>query len=206
VVEASSAMWSGELYAVELDAVRNAVDKRRREFVAGRNCARAALIRLGLPPIPIPVGSDRAPVLPHDISCSITHTHAYCAAAAIVRGELSSVGIDAEERTTCDESLAQMILCGDELAAFARLQPVSFDLVNLAFSAKEAFYKAYHQQMRSWLDFRDVQVAFDLRRRSFRITIMRCDEDRRLIGHAFEGSYAVDAERVYCAIALPALR
>lgn len=205
VVEASHPMWYGKLYPVEMDAVRNAVDKRRREFTAGRNCARTALVRLGLPPMPIPVGRDRAPVFPHHISGSITHTNGYCAAAAIVRGEVDSIGIDAEESSACDEKLVRTILSEEELADFMRLERVPYDLPKLAFSAKEAFYKAYYQQMRTSLDFRDARVAFDTQSQTFRITIMRSVADRRLIARSFGGMYAVDAERVYCAIVLPAM-
>src|SRR5690606_6125510 len=108
--------------------------------------------------IPIPIGGDRAPIFPPQISCSITHTSSYCAAAAIMRGKIDSLGIDAEDNTRLDAEVTDIILSRRELAAFERLKITSCDVLKLAFSAKEAFYKAYYQQMRSWLDFRDVVV------------------------------------------------
>jgi 4'-phosphopantetheinyl transferase N-terminal domain len=44
------------LFPEEEAAMANAVDKRRREFAAARACAREALAKLGLPPVPIVPG------------------------------------------------------------------------------------------------------------------------------------------------------
>jgi len=44
VVEATDCMWTGDLYPIESQVIANAVEKRRQEFTAGRNCARAALV------------------------------------------------------------------------------------------------------------------------------------------------------------------
>jgi 4'-phosphopantetheinyl transferase EntD len=204
VVEASPAMWDGTLPALEAASIAAAAPKRVREFTAGRNCARAALLRLGFPAREIPVGSDRAPVFPAQVSGSITHADGYCAAAVIVRGEVDSLGIDAEASAPLDPNLASAVLSARELEAFARIERAPCDLPKLAFSAKEAFYKAYYQQTRAWLDFHDVALAFDPSRATFRITLVR-NVDAYLRARSFEGRYAFDAERVYCAIALPPL-
>ncbi|MFP5388692.1 MAG: 4-phosphopantetheinyl transferase, partial [Thermoleophilia bacterium] len=49
-------------YAEEAEALGNAVEKRRCEFVTGRACARAALAQLGVPAQPIPVGRRGEPL------------------------------------------------------------------------------------------------------------------------------------------------
>ena len=62
VCVATPEMYESPLFAVEASAMSRAVPERRREFVAGRSCARVALARLGAPASPICVGPDRAPV------------------------------------------------------------------------------------------------------------------------------------------------
>jgi 4'-phosphopantetheinyl transferase EntD len=64
---------SVDLYPEEEAAVGNAVEKRRREFVTARACAREALAQLGLPAQPIPAGPRGEPVWPQGVVCSITH-------------------------------------------------------------------------------------------------------------------------------------
>ena len=44
---------TGELYPQELALISKAIDKRRREFAAGRACAREALGAIGYAPMPI---------------------------------------------------------------------------------------------------------------------------------------------------------
>lgn len=205
VVEASSTMWEGSLYPIEMQALRAAVDKRISEFTAGRNCARAALVGLGLAPEAIPVGSGGAPVFPPGVSGSITHTKGYCAAAAILQGEFHSIGIDAEDNDALDEELVSLVLSDQELVALGRLDAVGYDLPKLAFSAKEAFYKAYYQQVACWLDFLDVAVTFDLQRQTFWITMASNSPPGPEALRSFAGRYAVSAQRMYCAIALPDL-
>ena len=53
-----------ELYPEEAALVRNAVEKRCREFVTVRYCARRALAELGLPPGPVLPDRHGAPAGP----------------------------------------------------------------------------------------------------------------------------------------------
>jgi 4'-phosphopantetheinyl transferase EntD len=203
VVEATPLMWTGGLYATEEECIARAVRNRRREFTAGRNCARAALIQLGYTSVPIGMGIDRAPVFPPGLSGSITHTATYCAAAVVIVGSVASIGIDAESRAPLGEELTPLILSREERAAFEHLEALDYDLHKLAFSAKEAFYKAYYQLTHAWLDFRDAQIAFDTAQNNFQITVLR-NAQPRWIGRPFKGQYSVDNDHVYCAISLPA--
>jgi len=67
------------LFPEEEAVIANAVDKRRREFATARACARAALAKLGLPPVPIVPGFRGAPQWPSGVVGSITHCAGYCA-------------------------------------------------------------------------------------------------------------------------------
>src|SRR5262245_28830029 len=69
------------LFPEEEAVVRAAVDKRRREFTTARVCARAALAKLGYPPIPILPGKRGAPTWPDGVVGSMTHCAGYRAAA-----------------------------------------------------------------------------------------------------------------------------
>ncbi|MCU7862108.1 MAG: 4-phosphopantetheinyl transferase, partial [Candidatus Thiodiazotropha sp. (ex Lucinoma kastoroae)] len=53
IVKASNEMWSTPLCREEEQLIEGAVDKRQREFRAGRNAAHAALSQLNAPPGPI---------------------------------------------------------------------------------------------------------------------------------------------------------
>ena len=69
------------LFPEEEAVIAKAVDKRRREFTTARACARAALARLGLPPVPIVPGLRGAPQRPDGVVGSMTHCAGYRACA-----------------------------------------------------------------------------------------------------------------------------
>lgn len=130
------------LFPEEEHAVRSAVAKRQREFRAGRACARAALRKLGLPPEPLPVGPNRAPVWPEGVVGSITHTRGFCAAVAAWRQQIAGLGVDAEQRGAVQPSLLRHIATEVERAWMARTSPPAHaDWPTLIFSAKESLYK-----------------------------------------------------------------
>ena len=64
VVAETGRTASAELFPEEEAALGNAVEKRRREFVTARACAREALAQLGLPAQPIPTGARGEPLWP----------------------------------------------------------------------------------------------------------------------------------------------
>ena len=61
----------GELFPEEVVHLDKAIASRRREFAAGRACAREALAKLGLPPVPILRGEKREPLWPQGIVGSL---------------------------------------------------------------------------------------------------------------------------------------
>ena len=72
-VEARDGDWTAPLLPEEEPLVARAVDKRRREFAAGRACARRALEQLGLPASPILAGPRREPLWPPGVVGALTH-------------------------------------------------------------------------------------------------------------------------------------
>jgi 4'-phosphopantetheinyl transferase EntD len=151
------------LYEEEDLLVTGASEKRRRDFVAGRRCARAALARLGIHDFPLLAGPDRAPLWPGAVVGSITHTeagtHGYCGAAVAHRRLLAGLGIDAEPRLPLPVELWPRVLDPDEgrLVLAAEQPGVQ---ARLLFSAKEATYKALYPLRGRFLDFSDVHIRF----------------------------------------------
>lgn len=181
--------------------IAGAVEKRRREFAAGRNCARLALRKLGEPPTAIGIGGHREPLFPRGISGSITHTRDYCAAAVIWTGAVLTIGIDAELNRPLDRSIADLILSPIERQMIdANDNGCSLDA--LTFSIKEAFFKAFFPLCRQYLDFTDAVVTLTPTDRSFRVSLVRADM-LTLLGRAtIFGRYHFDYRHVYTAVSL----
>jgi len=76
-----------------------AIDKRRREFAAGRAAARMALRQRGGPDVAIPAAADRAPVWPTGWQGSISHKDTLC--AAIVTNAPVMLGLDLAALCDC---------------------------------------------------------------------------------------------------------
>jgi 4'-phosphopantetheinyl transferase EntD len=126
-------------------AVQNAVPRRVAEFHAGRAAARAAMASLSLPPRPVPMGSDRAPVWPAGITGSITHCATACVAAVGRYSDWAGIGIDLEESTPLDPLLVAQV-CTLAEQQWLGTQPATERgiLAKLIFSAKESAYKAQY--------------------------------------------------------------
>jgi len=151
-----------QLYDEEAALVAGAVESRRREFVAGRLCARRALAELGIQDFPLLASPDRAPIWPGAIVGSITHTVAagegYCAVAVAHRRLVAGVGLDAEPRAALPRDLWSCVLDADEQrTAWTTSDPGVW--ARLVFSAKEAVYKAVYPLCGRFLDFCDVHVG-----------------------------------------------
>ncbi|MEV1329102.1 4'-phosphopantetheinyl transferase superfamily protein [Micromonospora costi] len=153
--------WTGQLLAEELACLsERAVEGRRRDFTAGRVCARRAMAALGLPPAAVPSAADRAPVWPAGVVGTITHTRGYCAAAAARRDEVRSVGMDAEQHRELNPGVRRLICLPEEDDRMARL-PAGVSWPAVLFSVKETVYKVWHPVVGTWLDFADALVDLD---------------------------------------------
>jgi 4'-phosphopantetheinyl transferase EntD len=158
----SSQAPSGEssLPDIEMAALDAMKSKRRREFIHGRTCARAALSLLDLPDQAIAVGTQREPVWPDSIVGSITHCGSVAAAAVARQQDLGALGIDLESGHPLDQALLPMICRPEEIE---RLQESSQPLVHakLIFSAKESIYKCIWPTLRHFVDFQDISIRID---------------------------------------------
>lgn len=142
-------------------SIQRSVAKRQAEFLAGRVCARAALLQLeGLDCIP-GMGEDRAPIWPAHISGSITHTTGRAAAIVAHKAQWSGLGMDLENLLDTERAarLAGEILTPAELqrmAAGPREQHALW--VTLTFSVKESLFKALYPIVQQRFYFEHAEV------------------------------------------------
>jgi 4'-phosphopantetheinyl transferase EntD len=151
------------LFAEERAAVAHAVPQRRREFSTVRRCARTALRELGIPPVPLPPGRQRAPQWPAGVVGSMTHCSGYRAAAVARASRLHSVGIDAEESAPLPGDLLDLIALPAERELVEQLGAVNGTVHwdRLLFSCKEAVYKAFFPLARRMLGFDGARIDID---------------------------------------------
>jgi len=163
---------SGSLWNEEESALGQAVESRRREFAAGRTCARMALAALGASIQPILRGSQREPLWPDGIVGSITHCEGYSAAVAARCSDIVSIGIDVEPNQPLPEEVLGVIARKEEIESLPRIStpPICWD--RLLFSAKESMYKAWYPLMKCWLGFDEVSLELDPDRGRFKATIL----------------------------------
>ena len=192
-----------QLLPGEQAAIANAVEKRRREFIAGRSCARRAMAALGEPPMPILQGEDRAPIWPPGLVGSITHTDSRCAAAvARIADGFQSLGLDIEPATPMATDLLH-ITCVPEERAYLDAQGATQRglLGKVMFSAKESAYKCQYAVSREFLDFQAMRIYPDLAGGHFVAVFLR-NAGPFVCGTELRGLLLVDQGYVMTAITL----
>jgi 4'-phosphopantetheinyl transferase EntD len=204
-VETDTDLLDTELFPEETRSLGHAVEKRRREFVTGRACARRALQQLGIAPTAIASGERGEPLWPEGVVGSITHCSGYRACAVAKAEQLASVGIDAEVHEPLPHGILDQVASAGERRALPRAASLCSD--RLLFSAKEAVYKAWFPLAESWLGFEDVNLSIDVPRRTFRARLLVSGPmvgDVRLT--EFHGRWQVDDGVVATAVAVAAAR
>ena len=120
-----------------------------------------ALGELGLPPVPILKGDKGEPCWPDGVVGSLTHCEGYRGAAVGRRGEVRSVGIDAEPHDVLPKGVLDAISLPAERAELQAL-PSGLHWDRILFCAKEATYKAWYPLTYRWLGFEDAHIVFDV--------------------------------------------
>lgn len=141
--------------------IARSVAKRRNEFVTVRHCARQALGELGQPPVPILKGDKGEPCWPDGIVGSLTHCEGFRGAVVGKRGDVRSVGIDAEPHDVLPNGVLGAISLPVERAELTAL-PANLHWDRILFCAKEATYKAWFPLTHRWLGFEDAHITFDV--------------------------------------------
>lgn len=141
--------------------IARSVAKRRNEFITVRYCARQALGDLGLPPVPILKGDKGEPCWPDGVVGSLTHCEGFRGAVVGRRGEVRSVGIDAEPHDVLPNGVLDAVSLPAERRELTLL-PGDLHWDRILFCAKEATYKAWFPLTHRWLGFEDAHITFAL--------------------------------------------
>ena len=183
-------MWAAELPRAEEALIANAVGKRRREFAAGRTCARHVLERLGFDAgLTIAKDASGAPVWPGGVVGSISHTDDFCVVCITSHvGEFAGIGVDVEKDTPLDPGLMDLICDeAEKEMCFSTRSMDPYRVAKVIFSAKESIYKCLYPVIRTTLEFHDVRVRLDLERRRFTGTVKDDGFCSGVIENACEG-------------------
>ncbi|MFT4044835.1 MAG: 4'-phosphopantetheinyl transferase [Gordonia sp. (in: high G+C Gram-positive bacteria)] len=144
----------------EESLIARAVEKRRREFITARHCARQALSVLGIEPVPIMRGDKGMPLWPDQIVGSLTHCDGYRAAIVAYAMGVRSLGIDAEPHDALPDGVLEHTSIDAERAVLAT-RPSGLHWDRILFCAKEATYKAWFPLTGRWLGFEDAHITFE---------------------------------------------
>jgi 4'-phosphopantetheinyl transferase EntD len=133
---------------------------RRREIAAGRTLGHAALVQLGFPKAPIMAGPLGEPLWPEGICGSISHTLTRVAVVVASTRVVWSVGIDLDDGRPLGDDLERKVLSpAERIEVFAASPGFCGNAANLAFSAKESFFKCQYPLVRiADLDFDDLEL------------------------------------------------
>ncbi len=144
----------------EESLIAKAVEKRRREFIGARHCARLAMADLGVEPAPILRGDKGSPVWPRGVVGSLTHCDGYRAAVLGYAMQVRSVGIDAEPNGPLPNGVLDAVSLPAEREWLTSAEPAPVHWDRLLFCAKEATYKAWFPLTGRWLGFEDAHITF----------------------------------------------
>lgn len=136
---------------------RGAVEKRVREYAAGRALARLALQEAGVDDCTIATSPQRYPVWPAGVVGSITHSDLLVAVAIASSSDYGGVGIDVERECAVPDSVVDSVLSAAEKSAAGPDENNAH--ATRVFSCKEALYKAVYPRTHEFLDFQDVEVS-----------------------------------------------
>lgn len=134
--------------------LRSASARRRREFLAGRLCASAALAKAGCDDGAwLAQDDDMLPTWPSGWTGSISHSPSLALAMACPAGTGTLLGLDVEEMIGYRDihDIASLVARADELAMLDGMSPVG--AVITLFSAKECLYKALYPRTRRFREF-----------------------------------------------------
>lgn len=146
----------------------NAVPKRQADFLAGRL---VAIVAIGKN-LPLPIGTNKAPVWPSGLNGSITHSHGQCAAVVAQDDILCGIDIERIASGTAFDAILHHCLSPQERDWVGKGHddmPQNV-LATLIFSAKETIFKALSSTVGGFF-------GFDC------AALVAIDKDRRLKFH-----------------------
>jgi 4'-phosphopantetheinyl transferase EntD len=175
VVESATPMLVNEqLFPEERQYIERAVETRRAQFGTARVSARRGLARFGIASCALVPNLDRSPRWPSGITGSIAHTERHCAVVLTDAHSFAAIGLDFESDAPLRAGVEDVVCTESEQAWLNGLdRSAMMWLGALVFSAKEAFYKCQYSVTQTMLDFKDVELTFDLEAGRFAVANLR---------------------------------
>lgn len=151
-------------HALERAAVATAAPVRRHEFLAGRECAHAALRVIGREEgLAVGRGPGREPLWPAGVVGSISHAGGLAGAVAARSADAWGLGLDMEPlEPPLEAAVEGIVLSAGERLQSACVHPLERYRSKIAFSVKECVHKCLFPRTGWSLDFHDVAVDVDL--------------------------------------------
>lgn len=148
-----------DLHTDERQLMDAEATEHRREFAAGRQCARTAM-GASHGSMPLLRRPDSGPAWPADVRGSISHKPGLCVAVVAPSALAAGIGIDLEPRQPLPHTVWSTVFTDTELLRFEQTPGRRTGVhARLCFSAKESYFKWYRSQGgRLTPDFHDVQV------------------------------------------------
>lgn len=201
-------MWETPVSPQEETLIERAVDKRKREFRAGRNAAHALFDSLGINHPHLLKGVQREPAWPDGWVGSISHTQGICVVIIASNSDALSVGLDVEQATPLNPELRDMICRPEEQAQIQQLRKefgANPAYEKLIFSAKESVHKTYFPLNHHTLDFLDARIDLDWAQRTFTAHILNPEPRPKVSISSLEGTFLFHQDWIFTAIVHPAV-
>ncbi|MCR9256707.1 MAG: 4'-phosphopantetheinyl transferase superfamily protein [Alphaproteobacteria bacterium] len=183
------------VFPSEEAVIAHAVESRAREFRTARACAHRAMRTLGISPAPVLSGEHGEPLWPLGIVGSISHCRGYRVAALAKNDAVLALGVDVERYEALPGGTPGTVCTSREMDWLASA-PAGFHWDVLFFGAKEAVFKAWFAQHPGWLDFEDIEIAFESRPQSFSATVRA----KGCVAKEYAGRFAIEPPFVGTAV------
>lgn len=180
--------------------------KRQSEFLAGRLCARHALLQLtGTPSVPS-VAADRAPGWPAGVIGSISHSVGWALALVAAQSDWRGLGVDIEPLISPARAtrLQASILTPTELERLAHYPPEQQAwLVSLTFSLKESLFKALYPLVQQRFYFLDAELLNHSAEGSAQLQLLRALGPDWPAGSRLHGQFEQLGEHLLSLVSIP---
>ncbi len=147
------------LYPAEEKSIASAVEKRRREYIAGRTAARKVCADCSASNAELVAADDGTVLWPNGVIGSLSHSDRFCMACAGRLTQWSSLGIDVEALGRLSPDLWPLVFSEKETEFFHTRSGAAQDqIATIFFCLKEAFFKLQYMITKTVVDYRKISV------------------------------------------------
>ncbi|MEH6404714.1 MAG: 4'-phosphopantetheinyl transferase superfamily protein [Sneathiella sp.] len=182
---------------------------RQLEFLSGRFFAKKALTKLGHKDAndPIPIKENRAPVWPHNVVGSISHTDIFVGAAVANASDALGIGFDIEHifSKKIKDQIQDLVSDVSEWNNIRSNRALDDCLkLTLIYVAKEAIYKCLSPITQIFFGFHDVEILeIDLNKSNFKAKIVKNLHPTLELDLELKGNFIIDRNTVYGGLIFP---